>query len=86
MGDIIINSNYIICRKEGVTLLLNPAPFKKMEKSVLDSCAYLTLNETEARLLLGLAPDDPSHNEEIAKKLLACRVNNVIMTMAAMVQ
>ena len=71
-----------LCKREGVKVLLNPAPFKEMpEGMLLNCCEYLTPNETEARLLLGLAPDDATSNGDIAKMLLALGVRNVVMTM-----
>jgi hypothetical protein len=44
---------------------------------------FLTPNETELRILLGLSPDDPTPTQELAKRLQARGVRNVIVTMGA---
>ena len=72
-----------LCKKSGIPLLLNPAPFRPMPEEILACCAYFTPNETEARQLLGLAPNDHTANEEIAQRLLARGVKNVVMTLGS---
>ncbi|WP_433943004.1 ribokinase [Paenibacillus sp. SN-8-1] len=42
-----------ICAQAGISLLLNPAPAREVDPSVIENAAYLTPNEHEAALLFG---------------------------------
>jgi ribokinase len=64
-----------------VPTLLNPAPAAPLDDSVLKNIDYLTPNETELRILQGLAPDDPTPTPELAKRLQARGVKTLIVTM-----
>ncbi|GAI00868.1 unnamed protein product, partial [marine sediment metagenome] len=44
--------------KHGVMTICNPAPAKNIPPGLLKHVDLLTPNETEARILLGLPPDD----------------------------
>ena len=68
-------------KKHGVRTILNPAPATALDGSVLQDVDYLTPNETELRILLGLAPDDPTDSVELALELRARGVGNLIVTM-----
>ena len=68
-------------KKHRVRTILNPAPATALEGSVLQDVDYLTPNETELRILLGLAPDDPTDSVELARQLRARGVGNLIVTM-----
>ena len=68
-------------KKHGVRTILNPAPATALDESVLENVDYLSPNEIELRILLGLAPDDPSDTEELARQLRARGVGNLIVTM-----
>jgi ribokinase len=48
---------------------------------VLENVDYLTPNETELRILMGLAPDDPNPTIELANDLRRQGVGNLIVTM-----
>ena len=67
-------------KKHGVRTILNPAPATALDTSVLQNVDYLTPNETELRILLGLAPDDPTDTLELARQLRARSVGNLIVT------
>ena len=67
-------------KKHGKCTILNPAPAVKLDKNVLKNIEYLTPNETELRILLGLAPDDQTPNKELAKRLQSLGVENLIVT------
>jgi len=67
----------------GVPILLNPAPFQKIPEELFALCDYITPNETEARLLCGLKPDEPLKDEEVARMLLDKGSKNVIITLGA---
>ncbi len=68
-------------RKHGVRTLLNPAPATKVGDDVLRNVDYITPNETELRILMGLAPDDPTPTLELAQRLHTRGAKNVIVTM-----
>ncbi len=71
------------CREIGLPFVLNPAPFQKLPEELLSLCAYLTPNQTEARQILGLAADDPTDEEQIARRIHALGVSNVVMTLGS---
>ncbi|MBE7473375.1 MAG: ribokinase [Anaerolineae bacterium] len=68
-------------KKHGVRTILNPAPATKLDDRVLKQVDYLTPNETELRILLGLAPNDPTPTVELAAQLRRHGVGNLIVTM-----
>ncbi len=68
-------------RKHGVRTLLNPAPATKLDDSVFRNIDTITPNETELRILMGLAPDDPTPTLDLAKRLQSRGAKNVIVTM-----
>lgn len=68
-------------KKHGVRTILNPAPATRLGDDVLANVSYLTPNETELRILMGLAPDDPTPTVELAARLRERGVGNLIVTM-----
>jgi ribokinase len=68
-------------KKHGVRTILNPAPATKLDDSVLKHVDYLTPNETELRILMGLAPDDPTPTQDLAAQLRARGPGTLIVTM-----
>ena len=68
-------------RKHGVRTLLNPAPATHLDETVLQNVDYLTPNESELRILLGLPADDPTLSLELADRLRAQGVRNLIVTL-----
>ncbi|MEZ4863625.1 MAG: ribokinase [Caldilineaceae bacterium] len=67
-------------KKWGVPTILNPAPATYLDEAVLQNVDYLTPNETELRILLGLPANDPTPTLELAKQLRAQGVKNLIVT------
>lgn len=65
----------------GKTTLLNPAPARDLRGLDLSAVDFLTPNETEARVALGLAPDDQLSNREVADRLLETGCRYVVMTL-----
>jgi ribokinase len=70
-------------KKHGAMTILNPAPAAALPESIFQYVDYLTPNESELRILLGLAPDDPASTHELAGRLRALGVRNVIVTMGS---
>ena len=68
-------------RKHGVTTIFNPAPAQAVPTDMFASVDYLTPNESELRILLGLAADDPRPTPELAHELRGRGASNLIVTM-----
>lgn len=69
-----------IGKKHKVPTILNPAPATKLDDDVWQYIDYLTPNETELRILMGLEPDDPTPTRTLAKQLQDRGVGNLIIT------
>jgi ribokinase len=67
-------------RKHSVRTLLNPAPATPIDDAVLRNVDFITPNEIELRILLGLAPNDPTPTPELASRLTARGANEIIVT------
>jgi ribokinase len=67
----------------GARTILNPAPATALPENVFGYVDYLTPNESELRLLLGLRPDDPTGSHDLALELRRRGVGSVIVTMGA---
>ncbi len=68
-------------RKHGAKTILNPAPARALPDAVFANVDYLTPNESELRILLGLPPDDPRSSRELAGELRRRGVRNVVVTL-----
>ncbi|MCB0196866.1 MAG: ribokinase [Anaerolineae bacterium] len=68
-------------QKHGVKTILNPAPAQPLPTEAFQYIDYLTPNDTELRILLGLSPDDPTPTLELAEQLRGYGVGNLIVTM-----
>jgi ribokinase len=67
--------------KHGAMTVWNPAPAQPGHTELLTNVDLITPNETEARILLGLPPDDPTPTRELAGRLLDLGVERVVVTM-----
>jgi ribokinase len=67
-------------RAAGATTILNPAPARTVPREILADVDLLTPNQTEARVLLGLAADDPRPDAEVCAELRAGGAGTVVMT------
>ncbi len=63
-----------VAHKKGLTVLLNPAPARKIDSSLLKNVDYLILNETECEMITGINPNDMTriHEAHSALTLLGC--------------
>lgn len=68
-------------RASGAVTILNPAPAMALPDEIFAHVDYLTPNETELRILMGLAPDDPTPTRDLALGLRDRGVGTVIVTM-----
>lgn len=71
----------LIARQAGVLTVLNPAPARPLPLEWLGLADVVTPNETELRILLGLAPDDPTDALELCRRLLVAGVRTVVVTL-----
>ena len=67
-------------RKHGALTILNPAPGQPLDPNILANVDLLTPNESETRILLGLAPDDPTPTLDLTDRLLDLGVGTIIVT------
>jgi ribokinase len=72
-----------LVRARGGKAILNPAPAQDLRQEDLADFFALTPNETEARVCLGLAPDEPLPMEELAHRWLGLGVPQVVITLGA---
>lgn len=70
-------------RTAGAITLLDPAPARRLSKSLLRLVDILTPNETEAEILTGLRVTSRSSAVRASRKLLGHGVGNVIVTRGA---
>ena len=69
--------------KEGLSTLLNPAPYNALPAEVWKYIDYATPNETETRQLLGLSLTDKTEPKDLAKELHKLGCKNVILTLGS---
>lgn len=70
-----------ICRREGISLMLDPAPARDLPDGLLEQVAWFTPNETEAAFYTGaLSGADPV---ESAGALLRKGVGNIVLKLGA---
>ncbi len=65
----------------GARTILNPAPALALPDTMLAHVDYLTPNESELRILMGLKADDPTGTRDLAVQLRQRGVETVIVTM-----
>lgn len=68
-------------RARGAVTILNPAPVRPLPQSVLQLIDVLTPNETEAKVLAGLQPQQKIEPTDVARKLIREGVKQVVMTL-----
>ncbi len=67
-----------IARENGVTTILNPAPAQKLSDEFLSLVDFITPNETETQLLIGIDPTNENDIRDAASKLLK-KVNDTVL-------
>ena len=70
-----------IASAAGVKAILNPAPATNLRNCDLQCLYALTPNENEARVCLGLEPDDSISDKDAAEQLFDLGIENVIITL-----
>ena len=69
--------------RSGRRVLLNPAPYRPLDPSLLAHCEVIIPNETEFRQLTGADPTDTDHRREGAAWLHRHGVKHVCVTLGA---
>ena len=64
----------------GTRVILDPAPARPLDKSLLAKVSLITPNETEAEILTGIAGEDEKAARAQAEKLLGLGVKSVLIT------
>ena len=70
-----------LAKESGTLAILNPAPAQAIKREQLAHVDILTPNASEARILLGLPPDDPSPPADLARRLLDMGARQVVLTL-----
>jgi ribokinase len=68
-------------RSAGAITILNPAPVRPLLASMFELIDILTPNETEAKVLVGLAPDAAIEPAEVGQQLVRRGVKHVVITL-----
>jgi ribokinase len=71
----------IIAYEKQIPIVLNPAPGRTLEKSLIEKVTYITPNETEAETLTGTKVTDDSSAKKAGEELLRLGAKTVIITM-----
>lgn len=72
-----------VAHDAGVAVILNPAPARKLPKSLYPLVDWITPNETEAELLTGVKVVDAASAEKAAGVLARRGVGHVVITMGS---
>jgi ribokinase len=67
-------------RQAGAITILNPAPARPLPESIYKDIDVLTPNETELKILLGIAPDEPGDVVDLARAIQKRGVKSVVVT------
>lgn len=70
-----------VCAREGIPLMLDPAPARELPAAILTRTRWFTPNETEAAFYSGNEPFDSSRS--IARKLLAKGPQAIVLKLGA---
>lgn len=71
----------VIARREGIPLMLDPAPARALPEELFRLAEWLTPNESETCVLLGLQPQElaPDELEEVAEALHEKGAKNLVL-------
>lgn len=72
-----------LARRGDAVSILNPEPATRVPPEMLAHADLVTPNETELRILLGRAPDDPTDSLDLCNELLNLGLARVILTRGA---
>jgi len=70
-------------RENGVMVIFNPAPYRKMPKELIENVDVITPNESEAKEMLGIASDEKVEAKELGKQLQGLGIPHVVITLGS---
>ena len=73
----------MICKREGVPLILDPAPARQLPDGLLENVDWFTPNETEAAFFIGDATADSRQPARMAETLLRKGIRGVVLKMGS---
>lgn len=73
----------LTAQENHVLSILNPAPWQTLPKDILKNCSLITPNETEAKLMLGLAADKEIEISVLADRLLHAGLRAFVITLGS---
>jgi ribokinase len=68
-------------KQNGMAVILNPAPARRLPDELIASADFILPNETELNLLTGVTVNDRNSAEEAARLLLKRGAKNVVITL-----
>jgi ribokinase len=72
-----------ICAREGVPLILDPAPAKQLPDGLLQNVEWFTPNETEAKFFIGDAASDSREPALMAERLMQKGARGVVLKLGS---
>jgi ribokinase len=78
-----IEAAAVMAAKNGVLVILNPAPAQPLSDALLQRISILTPNETEAEMLTGIPVETEADAQKAAQVLIDKGVTSVIITLGA---
>jgi ribokinase len=75
-----VEEAFMIAKAHNCLTILDPAPAREIPLNILRNTDILTPNETEAKIMLGIAPGEHLPTKELAGMLLQTGVRTIIMT------
>jgi ribokinase len=74
----------MLCTREGVPLILDPAPARELPSSILKRVMWFTPNETEAAFFAGGSTNkEPEDLSQVARELMTRGVEGVVLKLGA---
>lgn len=70
-----------LANKHHVPVILNPAPYQNIDQKILRLVDIITPNASEAKLLLGIKPEEKVHPLELCKTLFEKGIKNIVLTL-----
>ncbi|HSR52632.1 MAG TPA: ribokinase [Acidobacteriota bacterium] len=70
-----------LARRQGLIVVLNPAPAQRLEAELLRQVSVLTPNESEAEILTGVKVEDESSARQAARKMGELGASSVVITL-----
>ncbi len=70
-------------REKGLTVILNPAPARSIDITLLKHVDYLILNETECEAITGIVPDELPNIQKAQQKMIKLGCSKTVLTVGS---